>query len=185
MVIKTRTIERLLSFLFNILDKLFFKKEYIVFSTRSAKAYADNSKVLFEALLSKNPQKTFFFTKKKKILATIPKNGIYAYSPKGLYILLKSKLLVFTHGKYDFFPYLPEPHSQRTFLNLQYRLPRQLLQIPYDILNRINRKKLLKNNTSLVEEIAMTDYYIDEATDDCFDLFFIAQKNPNPKKYKF
>lgn len=118
LVIKSRTIERLLSFLFNILDKLFFKKEYIVFSTRSAKAYADNSKVLFEALLSKNPQKTFFFTKKKKILATIPKNGIYAYSPKGLYILLKSKLLVFTHGKFDFFPYLPRPHSQRTFLNL-------------------------------------------------------------------
>jgi len=118
LVIKREQIEHLLSFLFSILDKLFFKKEYIVFSTRSAKAYADNSKVLFEALLSTNPQKTFFYTKKKKILATIPKNGIYAYSPKGLYILLKSKLLVFTHGKYDFFPYLPRPHSQRTFLNL-------------------------------------------------------------------
>ena len=118
LVIKREQIERLLSFLFNILDKLFFKKEYIVFSTRSAKAYADNSKVLFEALLSKSPQKTFFYTKKKKILATIPKNGIYAYSLKGLYILLKSKLLVFTHGKHDFFPYLPKPHSQRIWLNL-------------------------------------------------------------------
>jgi hypothetical protein len=70
-------------------------------------------------------------------------------------------------------------------LNLQYCLPRQLLQIPYDILNRRNRKKLLKNNIALVEEIAMTDYYIDEATDDCFDLFYIAQKKPNPKKYNF
>lgn len=110
--------EFLMSFLFNLLDKLFSNKEFIVFSTRSAKAYADNSKALFEGLLSINPEKTFFYTKNKKILATIPKNGIYAYSPKGLYILLKSKLLVFTHGKSDFFPYCPGKHPQRTFLNL-------------------------------------------------------------------
>ena len=60
--------------------------------------------------------------------------------------------------------------------NLQYRLPRQLLQIPYDILNRINRKKLLKNNTSLVSTISKDDYYLDKANDECFDLFFIAKK---------
>ena len=60
--------------------------------------------------------------------------------------------------------------------NLQYNLPRQLLQIPYDILSRINRKKLLKNNTKLVEEISMNDYYLNEAGDNCFDLFYIASK---------
>ncbi|MBK6641847.1 MAG: hypothetical protein IPG39_11760 [Bacteroidetes bacterium] len=42
--------------------------------------------------------------------------------------------------------------------NLQYRLPRQLLQIPYDILNRMNRRKLLQSNTSLVSDIKMEDY---------------------------
>jgi len=60
--------------------------------------------------------------------------------------------------------------------NLQYKLPRKLLQIPYDILNRINRKKLLRKNTKLVKEISMSDYSIDKAKDDCFVLFYIAEK---------
>ncbi|MFT3701056.1 MAG: class I SAM-dependent methyltransferase [Agriterribacter sp.] len=60
--------------------------------------------------------------------------------------------------------------------NLQYRLPRQLLQIPYDILNRMNRKKLLKQNESLTTGITYTDYFVKEADDLCFDLFYIAEK---------
>lgn len=61
-------------------------------------------------------------------------------------------------------------------LNLQYRLPRWMLQIPYDILNRMNRKKLLDNNNSLVKDITMQDYFVEEANDKCFDLFYVAQK---------
>ena len=61
-------------------------------------------------------------------------------------------------------------------LNLQYRLPRQLLQIPFDVLNRMNRRKLLKQNNSLVTGITMEDYYLDQASDPCFDLFYVAQK---------
>ena len=61
-------------------------------------------------------------------------------------------------------------------LNLQYRLPRQLLQIPYDILNRMNRKKLLDNDNSLVSSIKMTDFKVAPATEDCLDLFYIATK---------
>ncbi len=60
--------------------------------------------------------------------------------------------------------------------NLQYRLPRQLLQIPYDILNRLNRKKLLNSNKELVTRITHEDYNIRAADDSCFDLFFIAEK---------
>lgn len=60
--------------------------------------------------------------------------------------------------------------------NLQYRLPRWVLQIPYDILNRRNRKKLLNQNNSLVSDIVMEDYFVQEAKDDCFDLFYIATK---------
>lgn len=60
--------------------------------------------------------------------------------------------------------------------DLQHKLPRQLLQIPYDVLNRRNRKKLLKNNPSLVSDISMNDYFIEAANDDCFDLFYIAEK---------
>jgi 2-polyprenyl-3-methyl-5-hydroxy-6-metoxy-1,4-benzoquinol methylase len=60
--------------------------------------------------------------------------------------------------------------------NLQYILPRQLLQVPYDILNRRNRKKILEGNNSLVAGIKMDDYYMDKAEDKCFDLFYIAEK---------
>lgn len=60
--------------------------------------------------------------------------------------------------------------------NLQYLLPRQLLQIPYDILNRRNRKKILNDNNDLVAQIKMDDYYMAEANEACFDLFYIAEK---------
>ena len=64
------------------------------------------------------------------------------------------------------------------FLDLQHRLPRKLLQIPYDILNRINRRSLHKKNTSLTESITMADYSIIpyESGQECFDLFFVATK---------
>ncbi len=61
-------------------------------------------------------------------------------------------------------------------LDLQHRLPRQLLQLPYDLLNRLNRRKLLKNNDSLTRSIRMDDYRIQEVTPDCFDLYYIARK---------
>ena len=63
-------------------------------------------------------------------------------------------------------------------LNLQHRLPRKLLQIPYDLLNRLNRRALHKKNTSLTESITMADYSIVpyEAGMECFDLFFVATK---------
>ena len=60
--------------------------------------------------------------------------------------------------------------------DLQHRMPRRLLQIPYDILNRLNRKRLLKRNTDLVTGITHEDYSIRDADDQCFDLFFIAEK---------
>lgn len=60
--------------------------------------------------------------------------------------------------------------------DLQHKLPRQLLQIPYDILNRMNRKKLLSQNNSLVSDIHYEDYSIQDAKEGCFDLFYIATK---------
>jgi CDP-glycerol glycerophosphotransferase (TagB/SpsB family) len=110
--------ESSMKLLFYFLDHLFASKKYIVFSTRAAKDYADNSKVLFEKFIEEGREDVFFFTKKKHVLKTIPTNGIYAYSVKGLYILLKSKILVFTHGSSDYFPYSPGRHSKRTFVNL-------------------------------------------------------------------
>ncbi len=62
------------------------------------------------------------------------------------------------------------------FLNLQWRLPRVLLQIPFDVMNRINRKNLHKNNNALVEQITQEDFFLREADERCLDLFFIASK---------
>mgnify|MGYP002511958070 CR=1 FL=1 len=63
-------------------------------------------------------------------------------------------------------------------LDLQHRLPRKLLQIPYDLLNRLNRRRLYRKNKSLTSSITMTDYSIVpyKAGLECFDLFFVATK---------
>ena len=63
-------------------------------------------------------------------------------------------------------------------LDLQHRLPRKLLQIPYDILNRLNRRSLYKRNTALTDSITMEDYNVVPYVDgmECFDLFFVATK---------
>lgn len=61
-------------------------------------------------------------------------------------------------------------------LDLQHRLPRKVLQIPYDVMNRLNRRKLLNENSDLTRSIRMEDYSIDEITDKSFDLYFVATK---------
>ena len=60
--------------------------------------------------------------------------------------------------------------------DLQHRLPRRLLQLPYDLLNRINRRRLLRENTDLTASIRMEDYRLGPVAEDCFDLFYIAEK---------
>lgn len=63
-------------------------------------------------------------------------------------------------------------------LDLQHRLPRRVLQYPYDVLNRLNRRKLYKANTYLTDSISLDDYSIVpyENGMECFDLFFVATK---------
>ena len=60
--------------------------------------------------------------------------------------------------------------------DLQHRLPACVLQIPYDIANRLNRRKLLKGNKELTSSIKMDDYYIAPVGKECFDLFYTAEK---------
>ena len=61
-------------------------------------------------------------------------------------------------------------------LDLQHRLPRWILQIPYDILNRLNRRRLLAENENLTTSITMEDYTIGQLTEQSFDLYYIATK---------
>ena len=61
-------------------------------------------------------------------------------------------------------------------LNFQYWLPRWLLQIPYDILNRFNRNSLQDANEGIVNSLVYTDYSISTSNSDCLDHFCIATK---------
>jgi len=61
-------------------------------------------------------------------------------------------------------------------LNLQYRMPRWLLKIPYDIMNRMNRRKLLKSNNGLVSGVTVDDFRLKEYNDAAFDIYAIATK---------
>lgn len=61
-------------------------------------------------------------------------------------------------------------------LDLQHRLPRWILQIPYDVMNRLNRRRLLESNNELTRSIKMEDYTIGEISPQSFDLYYIATK---------
>ncbi len=56
------------------------------------------------------------------------------------------------------------------------KLPRALLQVPYDILNRMNRNKLKENNDELVASINQSDFSISENAEICLDFFCVLEK---------
>ena len=60
--------------------------------------------------------------------------------------------------------------------NLQHNLPAWLLRIPYEILNRVNRNKLLQQSDGLAAEINWDDHYLSEEPEKCIDYFFVATK---------
>ena len=59
---------------------------------------------------------------------------------------------------------------------LQNKIPTTLLKIPYEILNRVNRKKLLKKNTELVNTISIEDYTLTEYSNKTLDFFCVLIK---------
>lgn len=59
--------------------------------------------------------------------------------------------------------------------NLYYRLPRWFLKLPYDVLNRWNRKQLACRNSNVLT-IKMDDYFLADVNDECLDLFYIIKK---------
>lgn len=61
-------------------------------------------------------------------------------------------------------------------LDLQHRLPRWMLQIPYDVLNRLNRRKLMAAAPEATAAIRMEDYTLSNDTTQAFDLFLTATK---------
>jgi len=61
-------------------------------------------------------------------------------------------------------------------LRLQWWLPRQILQVPYDIFNRMSRKNIMASNDSLVASIKVEDYYLTNQPSENLDLYFVVEK---------
>lgn len=93
---------------------------------------------------------------------TITKQGVYGNKVVMDYYE-KNKESVNKIMKYDVF-------------KLQWILPRQVLQLPYDFMNRRNRKKLLDHHNDLTAGIKASDFFKDEVNDQCLDLFYVAEK---------
>jgi len=77
--------------------------------------------------------------------------------------------------------YLKNKQSVQRFLRfdifkIQYKIPALLLKIPYEISNRINRTKLLKSNTELVNSITLEDYTLDGYSCKTLDFFCTLTK---------
>ena len=58
--------------------------------------------------------------------------------------------------------------------NLQYKLPRTWLQVPYDIANRLSRVLAAKSNATLVSDIQVSDYFLSDKPADSLDFFYIG-----------
>ena len=52
-----------------------------------------------------------------------------------------------------------------------------MLRLPYDIANRLNRRRLLRDNTALTDSITVRDYSLTDVAADSFDLFYVAHKD--------
>lgn len=59
-------------------------------------------------------------------------------------------------------------------LDLEHKLPAWLLRLPYEVLNRINRKRLLQHTQA--QHISSQDYYLSSDTSTALDCFAIARK---------
>jgi len=130
--------------------------------------------------------KALLTTPNKKMSLTRNPWHIREYTVGGLQLLFErnfNKINIFGvygNDKVDNY-YLQNKESVKRItrfdiFNFQYLLPRFLLQIPYDILNRINRNKLLSNNNELVKDISHSDYHLKPADDNCYDLFIVVEK---------
>jgi SAM-dependent methyltransferase len=61
-------------------------------------------------------------------------------------------------------------------LDLQHRLPRWMLRAPYDMLNRMNRRRLMAENSQLTRAITPDDYRLGPVGEGAFDLFYVGTK---------
>lgn len=62
------------------------------------------------------------------------------------------------------------------YFGLQYKLPAMLLRIPYELLNRLNRKKLMHSQQGKFRDISWKHFHLNENPDLGLDLLVICTK---------
>lgn len=61
-------------------------------------------------------------------------------------------------------------------LRLHQIIPGVILRPPYNIINRLNRRRLMKKNKTLTLDLSYTDFYKDVVGERCIDLFYLGEK---------
>ncbi len=61
-------------------------------------------------------------------------------------------------------------------LKLQHRLPSSLLKVPYEVMNRLNRNRLMSRDNQLVHALGHEDYLISQEPDTSLDLLLVASR---------
>lgn len=69
-----------------------------------------------------------------------------------------------------------EKLTRLDIFNLQYRLPRWMLQFPYSLLNNVSRLLLYKKESELTNSIHYTDFQVAPLNKECLDFFVVATK---------
>ena len=118
--------------------------------------------------LTRNPWHVREYTKEElkgllsKYFSQVDLKGVYGSEVVNKYFE-ENKAAVAKFKRFDVF-------------NLEYLLPRKVLQFPYNILNRMNRNNLQKANNSIVSKVSTADYTLQQADDTCYDFFCLAYK---------
>ncbi|MDO6597474.1 class I SAM-dependent methyltransferase [Oceanihabitans sp. 2_MG-2023] len=121
----------------------------------------------------------------KKSIARNPWH-VKEYKYSELNDLIKKKFIKYTiegiqgNKKTDQYYFKNEQSVKRIMrfdiFNIQYKLPKTLLKIPYEIANRMNRITLLNKNRELVNNIKLEDYSLQKYSKDTLDFFCILTK---------
>ena len=164
--IDSKSVDYILAFqiIEHIRDDRFFLKEVKRLLKPSGKLIMTTPNILMS--LTKSPWHIREYTSKQMtdltsdIFSNVEVKGVFG-NDKVMQYYYRNKEAVSKITKWDIF-------------KLQYWLPRWLLQVPYDIFNRINRNNLQDDNEELVNSIRHTDYYIGYSQENCLDHFIIA-----------
>ncbi|MBC8110718.1 MAG: class I SAM-dependent methyltransferase, partial [Verrucomicrobia bacterium] len=130
--------------------------------------------------------KVIITTPNRKLSLTRNPWHIREYLPQALEKLMKKYFpkvdLQGVHGNEKVMSYYEEnkksvaKFKQLDVLKMEYWLPAAILKIPYDFLNRRNRKKLMTDTGELASAINFEDYFLNRDVENCLDFFYIGEK---------